>query len=123
MTDGIYTWCCKNPSCRGMNRVEKKQIDEAIKKGLKPVLICSTCGLCYKPKANQGANSGANYLECIPFAGWEKYLPTGRGPDDTFFDHKGIQISQFEFIKMYGMDPDLYLKWKDAGKPKPAHQC
>lgn len=122
MTDDIYKWCCKNPSCRRMNLVEKKDIDEALEQGLKPMLVCSNCGLCYKP-TNQGTKSSANYLECIPFDGWEYRLPMGRGSQGTFFDYHGKEISRLEFITRYGVDPDLYLKWRDAGKPKPTHQC
>jgi hypothetical protein len=64
----------------------------------------------------------SDYLKDIPFNGQEKRPPTGKNPDGTFKDYNSSEKDwkKEEFIIEFGVDPDLYLKWRDAGKPKPS---
>jgi hypothetical protein len=52
----------------------------------------------------------------------ENRLPTGINPDGTFVDYREKSFNKYEFRDEYGVDPERYLKWRDAGKPKPANK-
>jgi len=121
MTDSIYIWCYKNPECKMQNLVDQSQIDVALEESLKSLLICANCGL-----GNSGikrrTSKGGDFLECIPFEGWEQRLPTGRYPNGKFVDFQGRKLDKNDFIETYGIDPDQYLNWRDARKPRPSHK-
>lgn len=114
----IYKWCCKNPDCRFKNVAEQSQINETLKAGDYPALECAWCGIIHN-FVEKGTKEGANFLECIPFKGWEKRVPKGSNPDGTFQDYLGKTMDADTMITLYGIDPEQYLKWRDAGKPKP----
>lgn len=124
MADNVYNWCCNNPECRMANEAEMRQVNEAVANRLKPHFICHSCGLIHE-WVKTGTAQGGSWLECIPFIlDWPTRIPTGRNPDGTFSSYKGGDaLPDMEFRKQHGIKPDNYLKWRDAGKPRPAHRC
>ena len=121
MNGKIYKWCCKNPECEMKNLSEDNGIDEASEKDLKLMLICAGCGFVETP-VKIGTKNSEDYLHDIPFKGFERRLPAGRNPNWTFVDYQGKSFDRRNFIMRYGVDPERYLKWKDAGKPKPTNK-
>jgi hypothetical protein len=117
MTDDVYTWQCETPGCKMRNSVQKDQIENALRKDLRPLLICFCCGYVYQ-FAKKGSGKGEDWVDCIPYLGTEKSLPSGRLPDGTFSDYQGKSHSRDAFIIKYGVDPERYLQWFDSGKPK-----
>jgi hypothetical protein len=123
MPEPIYKWCCRTVGCNMMNVVEQEIIDGAIASNKKPLLICRTCGYVYK-FAKKGTAKGPSWLECIPFYGAEARLPTGPNDDGTYQDYKGKGHWEKEkFTIEFGIDPKIYLEWRDSGKPVPKPQC
>lgn len=118
----IYQWYCRNPECKMLNNAEQGQIDEAIKNGYKPLLICVNCGIGHG-FTRTGTPQGQNWLACLPFEGWESRLPLGTKPDGTIVDSNGKPFDPDTFTTTYGVDAVQFLKWKKSGKPKPAHTC
>lgn len=114
----VYKWRCENPECEMKNVADQSLIDEAVAKGLKPLLVCELCGYVYQ-FSKKGTPEGANWCECIPFLGPEKKLPLGRMADGSYTDYQGRPFSRNKFIIAYGVDPMRYIHWRDAGKPIP----
>lgn len=122
MTIGVLEWCCKNPECKMKNLAEEKQIDAAKQKGLKLLLLCANCGLGHN-FTKMGTPRNQNWLACIPFTGWETKLPSGMNPDGTVTDYTGKPFDPDTFTTTYGVDAEQWLKWVNAGKPKPPMKC
>jgi hypothetical protein len=119
---GIYEWCCKNPDCKMKNQAEEKQIDEAKQKGLKVLLVCANCGLGHD-FVKIGTLQSPNWLACIPFEGWEARVPDGIRPDGKIVDYQGKAFDPDDFETTNGVDAEQWLKWVNAGKPKPPNKC
>lgn len=104
-----------------MNLVDISKIDDAVKRGKKINLICGTCG--YVHHLDNSRDFGPDFLYCIPYDGLEKNLPQGRSADGKYLDYMGRSYDRDDFIMKFGTDPETYLKWKEAKKPRPNHTC
>jgi hypothetical protein len=105
-----------------MNVVEQEIIDDAIASKKKPLLICRTCGYAYRI-APEETNGKKSKFECISFNGQETRLPSGKNPDGTYQDYQGKSWEREQFTIQFGVDPKVYLEWRDSGKPVPKPQC
>lgn len=114
----ILKYCCKNGDCKRLNAVDEDLIKELEAKKLKVNLICGTCGYVHNYTGKIGTSRGADYIECLPFVGVEKRLPTGRISGGDYQDYQGKPIARQVAIDAHGIDPERYLNWKDAGYPQ-----
>jgi hypothetical protein len=115
-------WCCKNQDCKRMNFVDSSHVEEAMKKNLKVLLICGTCGFVHNQSKMNGPEE-KSWLACIPYTSTESRLPMGKLTDDNYLDYAGRPCNRNDFILKYGIDPKRYLNWRDAGKPKSKVVC
>jgi hypothetical protein len=118
-----FKYCCENRDCKRLNTVEETHIKELQQQKLDIKLICGTCGYAYKFSGKIGTERGPEYCGCIPFLGTENRLPTGRLPGGVYKDYLGNPVTREAAIDTYGVDPETYLNWKDAGFPKPKSTC
>jgi hypothetical protein len=105
-----------------MNLIDSLQVEEATKNKQMVLLICGTCGFVHSQDKMNGPEK-ANYLACNPLTTTESRLPSGRLPGDNYCDYLGKACNREDFIIKYGIDPKIYLYWRDAGKPKYKHVC
>lgn len=119
----VLKYCCENRECKRLNTVEEDHIKELEQKKLPIYLICGTCGYVYKFSGKIGTARGPDYCGCIPFEGVENRLPAGRLPGGVYTDYLGKPITREAAIGNHGVDPERYLNWRDAGKPKPKSTC
>lgn len=117
----VVKWCCKNQECKRMNLVESSKVDDAMKRKQKILLICGTCGYVHTQGMMKGPE-GTNYLECIPYTNTELRPPIGRTPGGYTGD-MGQEYNREDFILKYGIDPERYLLWRKAGKPRYKTVC
>jgi hypothetical protein len=122
MADDHAKWCCRNGECKRMNLQDNSIVKMAEEKNKRLLMVCGTCGYVYQFK-ERDTTRGGNWLVCIPFMGMEKHLPTGTISSGTYEDYQGKSWSINDFIEKYGVDPDLYLKWVKARKPKYSQVC
>ncbi len=117
MGEETISWHCKNMDCQAENLVDRTLIEKAIGEGKKVTLICGNCGFVNNPK-NIVEEKHNTWLECIPFTGSERKLPTGRTPDG-WKDYMGRPFSRIDFIKKYQVDPEINWEWRKKRSPKP----
>jgi hypothetical protein len=56
-----------------------------------------------------------DWLNCVPLMESEKRLPSGKLSANYYSDHEGKSWDREEYILKYGVDPEIYLKWRDRG--------
>lgn len=122
MADENGTWCCRNPECKRKNLQDNSIVKMAEEKKKRLLMVCGTCGFVHQFK-QKDETKGGSWLVCIPFKGMEKNLPTGMNSAGQFYDFQGKAWSVNDYIEEYGVDPNLYLKWVNARKPKYSLVC
>lgn len=119
----VLKWCCKNGECKRLNAVDESLIKELEAKKLKVNLICGTCGYVHGIDEINKSKIGSDWNVDIPCNNAERMLPIGRMSNGDYIDYMGKPITRHESIEKYGIDPEIYLKWRDAGKPKYKSLC
>jgi hypothetical protein len=122
MSGDHMKWCCRNAECKRINLMDKSIVEMAKAKNKRLLMVCGTCGYVYQFEEKDIARGGS-WLECIPFREMERHLPTGTISNGTYEDYQGESWSINDFIERYGVDPELYLNWVKAGKPKYSQTC
>jgi len=107
-------WMCYN--CKNMNAIDSAQIRSAEEKGLKPILICGTCGYVSHPprEANLFKKENAQWITCTPFTGGEVRIPSGVGPEGWIPAFGGTPISREKYILTYGVDPEINWRYQKS---------
>lgn len=118
----MMKWCCENPKCRRLNLIERSQVDDVMKKKTKVLLICETCGFVHnQEKLKEPDNT--DQPRDHPYINTASRIPTGRLPDGTYTDCNGKRYNRNDFIMIYGIDPERWFKWRDAGMPRYEMTC
>jgi len=123
MADLVVKFCCVN--CGKLNKINKSQIDDAIKIGNTPVGVCGHCGLVNRFKdPSQAPQADKRPLICIPFVDkWPERLPTGSLPGGMYADAHGRPLSEGDFMMQHGINPKINLAYRRAGMPAPTEKC
>jgi hypothetical protein len=123
MADFVVKFCCKN--CKHLNRIQRSQVDEAIKIGNKPVGVCGHCGMVNQFIDPSLANKeDSKPLICVPFVDtWPTRLPAGSLPGGMFADAFGKSLNEVDFMMQHGVNPRINLAYRKAGLPEPKEKC
>jgi hypothetical protein len=122
MSDDHMKWCCRNAECKRINLMDKSIVEMAKEKNKRLLMVCGTCGYVYQFE-EKDITRGDRWQASIPLRGMERHLPTGMISDGTFKDFEGKSWSINDFIEKHGVDPNLYLNWVKARKPKYSQTC
>lgn len=108
MAKKLTFWECEN--CDLDNPIDTENIAD--------VFFCERCGVGHsavKP-INLEAKPEGNWLECIPLEGLSSRIPSGK-TQDVYRDFIGNPFTREQFEEEYKIDPKIYLKWKNSGRP------
>ena len=126
MSDAIVKFCCDY--CNHLNRIQKDQIDEAVRIGNKPMGVCGHCGLVSKLiDPGLATQVDSKPLHCVPsIDNWPERLPTGSLPGGKFAGAHGNAFTEAEFMVRYRVNPRINLVYRRRVCQNPkrsAHDC
>jgi hypothetical protein len=111
----IMQWVCTNSECRKVNLMDVSVVEMARKKKKKLILVCGNCG--YVSTSEDSVEKEKNWLDCIPFTGLQKRLPSHKLGNNKYLDNEGRSYDRNEYIYKHGVDPEIYLNWRNRGSP------
>jgi hypothetical protein len=111
-------WICINAECRKTNWLDVSLVEMARKEKKKLLLVCGNCGFVLTLDGSVGSvEKEKDWQDCILYTGSENRLPSGKLSHNMYLDHEGRSYDRNEYICEHGVDPEIYLKWRDRGSP------
>jgi hypothetical protein len=102
----LFYWHCSD--CRAKNSINADELGNfASNEDI--MLICGRCGLAHELLQTL---EDTDWIDCIPLEGLEKIIPVGftfdpGTQDKKWNDGKGNSLLRTDFIKQYGLDPEI----------------